>query len=82
MTIHDETTMAYLEGLTYDLNSASLDETRQGCPVYNGSASGLTEWKYRIHVKKNTAMAAKPDKQRSRLRDLRQKSSMASTTER
>ena len=66
--------MAYLEGLTFQPGNVGMTETRQGVPNYNGSASTLQEWKFKVTTKKFAVLAIKDEGQRSeRLAELTSK---------
>ena len=43
---------AVLYGLTYRPGGAeNLEETRQGIPVYGGSAAGFQQWKFKVNAR-------------------------------
>ena len=47
--------MAYLEGLIWKPNAGSVQETRAGALLYDGSAAGYPEWKFRVSTKLTSA---------------------------
>jgi hypothetical protein len=52
---------ASLEGLTFAEGSSERTETRAGVPIFNGSASGLQEWKFKVNTRMAAIMAEKDE---------------------
>ena len=53
-----------LEGLLHNSGSDQRTETRGGIPIYNGSASGLADWKFRVETRLNAVEAEKDETKR------------------
>ncbi len=55
---------ACLEWLLFNAGSSERTETRAGVPIYNGSASGLAEWKFKVNTRLEAVLAEKDEANR------------------
>ena len=63
--------MAYLEGLTYG-SQETLGETRSGVPLFDGTAHGLNEWRFKVANRMREIEAIPFDQAETKIQQLHQ----------